>query len=79
VIRSMPSSGKVVLDSVNIAKKHTKQQGQTMQAGIIDKFMPMPVSSVSLWCKSHNGPARAGMKLEGATKVRVCKKCGADL
>jgi large subunit ribosomal protein L24 len=79
VIRAIPSKDQVVLDGVNIAKRHLKQQGQTMQAGIIDKFMPMPVSAVSLWCKKHDGPTRAGMKTEGDSKIRVCRKCGAEL
>ena len=79
VMRALPQEGKVEVAGANIAKRHLKQRGQTMQAGIIDKYMPMPVSAVSLWCKSHNGPARAGMKGEGADKTRVCRKCGADL
>jgi large subunit ribosomal protein L24 len=79
VIRAIPAKDQVVLDGVNIAKRHLKQQGQTLQAGIIDKFMPMPVSSVSLWCKKCDSPTRAGMKTEGATKQRICRKCGAEL
>jgi large subunit ribosomal protein L24 len=79
VIRALPAEGKVEVAGANIAKRHLKQQGQTMQAGIIDKFMPMPVASVSLWCKSCDAPTRAGMKIDGDTKVRVCRKCGGDL
>ena len=79
VIKALPESDKVVVDGVNIAKRATKQQGSTMQAGIIDKFMPLAVSSVSLWCSKHDGPTRAGMKVEGGTKTRVCRKCGAEL
>ena len=42
--------------------------------------MPVHVSSVALWCKSHDGPTRAGMKIdEDGEKVRVCRKCGAEL
>jgi large subunit ribosomal protein L24 len=79
VIRALPAENKVVLDGINIAKRHTKQQGATMQAGIIDKAMPLNVASVSLWCSKCNAPARAGMKIEGDTKQRVCRKCGGDL
>ena len=79
VIRALPETDQVVLDGINIAKRATKQQGATMQAGIIDKAMPLHVSSVSLWCSKHDGPARAGMRVEGGTKVRVCRKCGAEL
>jgi large subunit ribosomal protein L24 len=79
VIRAIPSKDQVILDGVNIAKRHLKQQSQTTQAGIIDKFMPLPVSAVSLWCKKCDAPTRAGMKTDGDKKVRVCRKCGADL
>jgi len=79
VIRALPETDQVVIDGINIAKRSTKQQGQTMQAGIIDKAMPLHVSSVSLWCKACDRPTRAGMKVDGETKTRVCRKCGADL
>ena len=48
--------------------------------GIIDKFMPMSASAVSVWCNGHGGPARIGINLdEQGRKVRVCRKCGAEL
>jgi large subunit ribosomal protein L24 len=80
VIRALPAEGKVEVAGANIAKRHLKQTGQTMQAGIVDKFVPLPVASVSLWCKKCDGPTRAGMKVaEDGTKTRICRKCGADL
>ena len=79
VIRAIPADGKVIVEGVHVAKRHAKPTRATMQGGVIDKFMPMPVANVSLWCKSHGGPARAGIKVEGSTKTRICRKCGADL
>ena len=79
VIRALPTQNKVVLDGINIAKRSVKQQGATMQAGIIDKFMPLHTSSVSLWCSKCDGPARAGKKVQGDEKTRICRKCGGDL
>jgi large subunit ribosomal protein L24 len=80
VVRAFPSSHKVILEGVNVAKRHSKPTRATQQGGVIDKFMPVHVSSVALWCKSHDGPARAGMKIESdGEKVRVCRKCGAEL
>jgi large subunit ribosomal protein L24 len=76
---ALPASNQVVLDSLNIAKRHTKQQGATMQAGIIDKFMPLHVSNVALWCGGHKGPAKVGFKDVDGAKVRVCRKCGGSL
>jgi large subunit ribosomal protein L24 len=80
VVRTVPSENKVVLDGVNVAKRHTKPRRATMQGGIIDKFMPMSASAVSVWCGSHGGPARLGIDLdEQGRKVRVCRNCGAEI
>jgi large subunit ribosomal protein L24 len=73
VEEAMPASNKVILDGLNIAKRHT------MQAGIIDKLMPLHVSNVALWCAGHKGPAKVGYKIADGTKVRVCRKCGETL
>jgi large subunit ribosomal protein L24 len=68
-----------VVEGVNVAKRHTKPIKATTQGGIIDKFMPVPVSIVSLLCSSCGEPTRVGMRVDkDGTKVRVCRKCGAD-
>jgi large subunit ribosomal protein L24 len=80
VVRAMPQEGKVVLDGVNVAKRHSKPTARTYQGGIIDKFMPIPVSNVSLVCRSCGEPTRVGYQEDDqGRKVRVCKKCGAEL
>ena len=79
VMRAFPKAGKVVVDGANMAKRHTKPRGATMQGGIIDKDMPLPVSAVAIVCAAC-GPSRVGYREdEQGRKVRVCKKCGADL
>ncbi|MCL4445571.1 MAG: 50S ribosomal protein L24 [Actinobacteria bacterium] len=80
VIRALPAEGRVVLEGVNVAKRHAKATGTTMQGGIIDKFMPVPVSSVSLLCKSCGEPTRVGSSFdEHGRKLRVCRRCEAEL
>ncbi|HVX22531.1 MAG TPA: 50S ribosomal protein L24 [Acidimicrobiales bacterium] len=80
VVRAIPAEGKVVVEGANVAKRHAKPTRNTMQGGIIDKFMPLPVSSVSLLCKSCGEPTRAGMKFDDqGRKVRICRKCGGEL
>jgi large subunit ribosomal protein L24 len=49
-----------------------------MQAGIIDKDMPMPASNVAIVC-SNCGPTRIGYRFDGNKKIRICKKCKGDL
>jgi large subunit ribosomal protein L24 len=76
VEEAMPASNMVVLDGLNIVKRHTKQSGSTMQAGIIDKLMPLHASNVAVWCPKHKGPAKIGYQVVNDAKVRVCRKCG---
>jgi large subunit ribosomal protein L24 len=79
VVRAMPKSEKVILEGVNIAKRHAKPTRATQQGGVIDKFMPVSVSSVAIVCGTC-GPTRIGMRIdEQGRKLRVCKKCGGDL
>jgi large subunit ribosomal protein L24 len=79
VIRAIPERGKVIVAGVNIAKKHQRPLNATMQGGIIDKDMPIPVANVALLC-GDCGPTRVGYRFDSdGTKVRVCKKCRKDL
>jgi large subunit ribosomal protein L24 len=79
VMRVLPGAGKVIVDRVNIAKKHQKPTKATMQGGIIDKEMPIDVSNVGIVCSACRKPTRIGYRFDGAKKIRVCRKCGGDL
>jgi large subunit ribosomal protein L24 len=79
ITRVLRDSDRVIVDGVNIAKKHQKATRATMQGGIIDKDMPIHMSNVALLCDKC-GPTRIGYRFEpDGTKVRVCRKCGGDL
>jgi large subunit ribosomal protein L24 len=79
VTRVLPQKGRVIVDGVNVAKKHQKPTRSTMQGGIIDRDMPLDVSNVALLCPKGL-PTRVGYKFNtDGTKRRSCKKCGADL
>ena len=80
VMRAMPSEGKVIVDGVNVAKKHQRATSATMQGGIIDKDMPIPVANVAIVCPACGKPTRVGYGTDtDGTKVRVCKKCGGEM
>ena len=80
VVRAIPERDRVILEGVNVAKRHAKPTRATQQGGIIDKFMPVHVSTVALVCKACNQPTRVGYRIEAdGEKVRICRKCGADL
>ncbi len=78
IMRVIPIRDMVIVDRVNIAKRHTKATSAMTQGGIIDKDMPIHVSNVAIVCSSC-GPTRIGIRYEGQNKVRICRKCGGDL
>ncbi|HEX3332903.1 MAG TPA: 50S ribosomal protein L24 [Acidimicrobiales bacterium] len=80
VMRAIPGRDKLILADVNVAKRHAKPTRATQQGGVIDKFMPVHVSTVALICKSCDQPTRVGYRIEDdGEKVRICKKCEKDL
>ena len=79
IMRAIPGRDKVIVEGVNIAKKHQRAQRATMQAGIIDKDMPVHVSSVAIVCGSC-GPTRISYFTDDqGRKIRRCRKCGGEL
>ena len=80
IMRVIPEKNKVIVEGVNIAKKHQRPTRATMQGGIIDKDMPMPVSSVAIVCGACGEATRVGYRFDDqGAKVRICRKCGADI
>ena len=79
IMRVLPKEGKVIVEGVNIAKKHQRPTRATMQGGIIDKDMPIHVSNVALICGTC-GATRTGFRFDdGGKKVRICRKCQGDV
>ena len=79
VIRVLLARDRVIVDGVNVAKRHQRATKATMQGGIIDKDMPIHVSNVAIVCTSCGKHTRIGYRIDGDGKVRVCRKCGKDL
>jgi len=80
VMRVMPKDNKVIVEGVNVAKKHQRATRATMQGGIIDKDMPMPISAVAIVSPGDGKPTRIGYRIDVAgNKIRICKRTGADL
>jgi large subunit ribosomal protein L24 len=79
VTRVLPDRDRVIVEGINLAKKHQRPTRATMQGGIIDKDMPIHVSNVAILC-SRDGPTRIGYRINpDGTKVRICRKCGGEL
>ncbi|RIK11476.1 MAG: 50S ribosomal protein L24 [Acidobacteria bacterium] len=78
VMRALPRENKVIVEGVNMAKKHQRPTRTTMQGGVIDKDMPIHVSNVMILC-SNCGPVRIGYQMTDVGKIRVCRKCGDEI
>lgn len=68
---------RLVVERINIIKKHMKPNNKYKQGGIIEKEAPVSLSNVMLVCSKCDKPTRTGHKmLENGIKVRTCNKCG---
>jgi large subunit ribosomal protein L24 len=71
---------RVLVEKINIVKRHSKPTAQNKQGGIIEKEMPIQWSNVMVMCNKCVTPARVKMqRLEDGAKIRVCVKCGEAL
>jgi large subunit ribosomal protein L24 len=77
VIRVVKKSNRVLVENINIIKRHSKPSAKSRQGGIIEREAPIHLSNVMLMCNKCLKPVRIKMKhLEDGKKVRVCRKCG---
>ena len=80
VLRAMPSAGKLIVEGVNTAKKHQKPTRVNQSGGILERDMPIPVANVAVVSPGDGRPTRVGYKVQqDGTKVRVCRRTGAEL
>lgn len=79
VLSADPKNGKLIVEGVNVAKKHQKARKQEDESGIIQKETPIYASKVMLFCPKCAKPVRGGYAFKDGKKYRVCKKCGAEL
>lgn len=77
VLSVYPGDGKVIVEKINIVKKHQKPTQKMRQGGIIEKENKIRVDNLKIVCQKCDKAVRVGKKfLEDGKKVRICKKCG---
>lgn len=78
VLQVFAKDNKIIVDGVNVAKKHTKPRPpKIVQGGILEVAHPMNSSRVMLVCPKCNQPVRVAKKvLDDGTRARICRKCG---
>jgi large subunit ribosomal protein L24 len=76
ILKVTQKKNRVLVEKVNMVKRHTRPSSQTKQGGIVEGEAPIPWSNVMLMCGKCMKPARIKMqRLEDGKKVRVCSKC----
>jgi large subunit ribosomal protein L24 len=77
VLLTLPKENKVLVEGINVAKKHTKPRKRNDPGGIIEKECPIYASKVMRICQKCQKPTRAARQIaEDGTKSRLCKHCG---
>ena len=79
VLEVMQKEDKVVVKGVNVRKKHVKARKQGDESGIIPVECAIPASKVNVVCPKCGKVTKVGYRVDNDKKVRVCKKCGAEL
>jgi large subunit ribosomal protein L24 len=75
VIQVFLSAGKVVVEGVNVMKKHLRTRKSGEKGQVIELSAPLAVGKVALICPKCNSTVRVGYKFEAGAKKRVCRKC----
>jgi large subunit ribosomal protein L24 len=76
VRKALPRKKAIIIEGLNLIKRHSRTGGQAKQGGIIEMEAPVDISNVMLICNKCNKPARVGFKLlPDGNKVRICKAC----
>lgn len=76
VVRVYPQTDKVVVEGLNLMKRHIKARREGQKGERVEKAAPLHVSNVMLVCPDTGKPTRIGYRIEGGEKVRVSKRSG---
>jgi large subunit ribosomal protein L24 len=76
VLKVLTAKQRVVVEGVNVVKKHLKRRSENEPGGLREAPAPLAVSNVSLFCGNCNRGVRCGTKIaDDKSKTRICKKC----
>lgn len=80
VIAVYPQKQKVLVEKINMIKRHTRPRGQVHKGGILEKESPLHISNVMILCEKCDRPVRVRrLQLQDGSRVRVCHRCGESL
>lgn len=78
IIKAFPKQGRVLVENINIRKKHVRPKRSGEKGQVIEKPAPIRDSNVKLICSKCGKATRTGYKISEDKKYRICKKCGQE-
>ncbi len=79
ILKAFPEDDRIMIDGLNVFKKRSKPRKQGEKGQVVEVSRPLSASRVMIVCPNCKSPTRIGGRMEGARKVRYCKKCQATL
>lgn len=79
VIVALPKEGRVMVEGLNLRKKHTKPKRSGEKGQVVETPAPINVSNAMIICPKCSKASKIGFKIEGKNKYRACKKCGSEI
>ena len=80
VLRVLPDKDAIIIERINLVKRHSKPRGPQQPGGIVEKEASIHVSNLMIMCDKCNAPVRMGTKmLSDGKKIRICRRCGEAL
>ena len=79
ILRAFPKKGKIMIEGINLIKRHQKPKKTGEKGQIIEVPAPIDVSNAKLICSKCGKAARVGSKIINNKKYRICKKCGKEI
>ena len=78
VLKTLPKKRKIMVEGINLRKKHIKAKRAGEKGQIIEIPAPIDISNMKLICSKCGKATRAGYKISDKKKYRICKKCGQE-
>jgi len=80
VLRVLPDKDAIIIERINLVKRHSKPRGPQQPGGIVEKEASIRASNLMIMCDKCNAPVRMGRKiLADGKKIRICRRCGEAL
>jgi large subunit ribosomal protein L24 len=80
VLRVVPADNRVIIERLNLVRRHSKARGPSSAGGIVEKEAALQLANVMIMCERCNAPVRIAVKIGAdSSKTRICRRCGESL